>query len=213
MEEQSLSEPRLFPEKHFKYDNYRNWPNNERWEILKGVAVDITDPPGVAHQEILGNLCFSFKKLISPSDQSMMMGPFDLLLASEGTPEKEVDTIVQPDFMITRRTNKFTDLFYLGVPDFIAEVICPFRAFLDLGTKLDLYEEFGVNEYWILHPTECWLLRHILTKEGVYSRSQCFGRSDRIIPQTFPDLKIDLSNVFPEPKSRLRRLKTEIFED
>lgn len=208
-----LSEPRLFPEKHFTYADSRHWPDDERWEILKGVAVDITEPPGTKHQEVLRDLFMAFHKDASATIEGMMMGPFEVLLAHAGTPDHAVDTIVQPDLMFSLHPEKFTDRFFRGVPEFIAEVICPFRSFLDLGTKLDVYEEYGVPEYWLLHPTEHWLLKYVLTTKGAYARGRFFRREDLIAPEIQPELKIDLSKVFPEREPRPRRLKTEFISD
>ncbi len=206
-----LSEPRLFPDRRFTYANYRNWPDDERWEIIHGHAFDITDPPGLHHQQVLLDLLGTLHPFFPGFQSGLMHGPFDVLLTKDGGPVDAVENIVQPDLMITLFPEKFTDLFFRGVPDFIAEIICPFRPFHDLGTKINLYEELGVPELWLLHPTEGWLLRHILSKGGRYSRGTFFQRGDRLSSAVLNDCKVDLSLVFSPRAPRSVRLKTEFL--
>jgi Uma2 family endonuclease len=39
-----------------------------------------------------------------------------------------------------------------GVPDFLIEVLSPGNAKHDLVRKKELYEKFGVKEYWVIDP-------------------------------------------------------------
>ena len=42
----------------------------------------------------------------------------------------------------------------MGAPDLIVEIISPSTCSKDLNEKLHLYEEFGVQEYWVAYPNE-----------------------------------------------------------
>jgi Uma2 family endonuclease len=39
-----------------------------------------------------------------------------------------------------------------GVPDFIIEILSPGNKDYDLNLKKNLYQKFGVKEYWIIDP-------------------------------------------------------------
>ena len=39
-----------------------------------------------------------------------------------------------------------------GAPDLVVEVLSPGSEFTDRGTKLRLYAENGVREYWLVNP-------------------------------------------------------------
>ncbi|MBU3190627.1 Uma2 family endonuclease [Clostridium bowmanii] len=41
---------------------------------------------------------------------------------------------------------------YTGVPTLIVEILSPSNESHDLVTKMNLYQHFGVNEYWIVNP-------------------------------------------------------------
>jgi hypothetical protein len=38
--------------KKFTYTDYVTWPDDERWELIDGVAYNITPTPTVTHQKI-----------------------------------------------------------------------------------------------------------------------------------------------------------------
>jgi Uma2 family endonuclease len=56
-----------------------------------------------------------------------------------------------------------------GVPSFIIEVLSPGNPKYDLETKKELYEKFGVKEYWIVNPTTKMVIGYFFT-EGQYGR-------------------------------------------
>jgi hypothetical protein len=48
--------PLLKNKEHYTYAEYLTWPDDERWEIIGGIAYAMTPSPGVNHQEILLHL-------------------------------------------------------------------------------------------------------------------------------------------------------------
>jgi hypothetical protein len=40
----------------YTWAEYRTWPNEERWEIIDGVAYSLSPAPSIRHQTIVGNL-------------------------------------------------------------------------------------------------------------------------------------------------------------
>jgi Uma2 family endonuclease len=75
------------------------------------------------------------------------------------------------------------------------EIISPKNSKHDVGTKFNLYEEAGVLEYWIVEPYDKIVLVYTL-KEGKYVGSKPFTEGEKIISPLFPDLKIELDDVF-----------------
>ncbi|MBR2215821.1 MAG: Uma2 family endonuclease [Selenomonadaceae bacterium] len=59
---------------------------------------------------------------------------------------------LQPDIVVVCDKNKQKHTYIDGAPDFVAEIISPTTQFRDIGVKKDLYEKFGVKEYWIIDP-------------------------------------------------------------
>ena len=52
-----------------------------------------------------------------------------------------------------------------GAPDLIIEILSPSAAKYDRGDKKDLYERFGVKEYWIADPKNQSIEIYILTND------------------------------------------------
>jgi Uma2 family endonuclease len=61
---------------------------------------------------------------------------------------------VQPDiFFFSPKSNVLVDVEGVhGSPDLIIEILSPGNKNHDLKTKKDLYEKFGVREYWVIDP-------------------------------------------------------------
>jgi Uma2 family endonuclease len=60
-----------------------------------------------------------------------------------------------------------------GVPDLIVEILSKGNAKHDSTIKKELYEKFGVQEYWIVNPDTKEALGYTL-KAGVYSEIGLF---------------------------------------
>ncbi|MEI7815998.1 MAG: Uma2 family endonuclease [Desulfuromonadales bacterium] len=44
--------PTLKEKERFTYSDYLTWPEDERWELIDGVAYNMSPAPGRRHQEI-----------------------------------------------------------------------------------------------------------------------------------------------------------------
>ncbi|MDR3240080.1 MAG: Uma2 family endonuclease [Clostridiales bacterium] len=64
------------------------------------------------------------------------------------------DNTVIPDVIIVCDKNKRKGKSIYGPPDLAVEVLSPSTAKRDFDDKRDLYENFGVKEYWIVSPEE-----------------------------------------------------------
>ena len=64
-----------------------------------------------------------------------------------------------------------------------------------------MYEESGVKEYWVVHPSDHTVLVYTLNEHGKYEGIlKPYTRSDKVQPQTLPGLTIDLAEIFEEPE-------------
>ena len=85
----------------------------------------------------------------------------------------------------------------IGSPDLVVEILSPGTASKDLGSKRDLYEEYGVKELWIVHPNEGTIIVHLL-KNGKYYLLPVYAKGQTLQSPTFPDLEVVLNDVFIE---------------
>jgi len=74
---------------------------------------------------------------------------------------------LQPDILIICDKSKIKGTYIDGAPDFVAEILSATTYKRDIGIKKDIYEKYGVKEYWILDPRIETVTVYIL-REGKY---------------------------------------------
>lgn len=180
----------------YTYKDYLAWPDDERWELIDGVAYNMTPAPTPDHQEVAGNLFGILFSLLREHPCRVFISPLDVLLPIGEEVDEEVDTTVQPDIVVICRPEIIRSNNIRGVPDWVAEVLSPSTAKKDEGIKRDLYQRAGVKEYWLVHPTDRTLVRYQL-RDGVYGLPEVFGHEDRIDLPVPPGAEMELAEVFP----------------
>jgi Uma2 family endonuclease len=127
----------------------------EVYEMLpEGTLAELIDnhlymppSPSFFHQDICGEIYWKMKQSIGENGK-VAIAPFDIKLDS-------TRNVVQPDItvILSKNPNQINELGkFIGVPDLIVEILSPGNKDYDLITKKDLYEEFGVKEYWVVDP-------------------------------------------------------------
>ena len=65
------------------YADYLTWPEDERWEIINGVAYAMTPAPSRAHQAIFGELVAQVTIALREQTCNAYGAPFDVRLPAE----------------------------------------------------------------------------------------------------------------------------------
>ena len=116
-----------------------------------------------------------------------------------GRPVKKASSTVQPDITVICDNSKLDSKGCKGTPDFIIEILSPSITKLDTTIKYNLYEQNAVREYWIVDPLNQTIDRFSYDYNlGKYKQVEYFTRESIISPTIFPDLQINLEEVFPE---------------
>ena len=179
--------------KVYTYADYLTWQFDERVELIKGFIRKMRPAPNRKHQHLVGSLYLLLHKSNNFKNCKIYLSPFDVRLP---IPSKKKDTtVVQPDLCIICDESKLDDQGCNGAPDLIVEILSPFNTKHDLDTKFRLYEEAGVKEYWIVQPTDQNILVYYLVDNKYYG-SKPFVTEEFIESKVFPDLKINVSDVF-----------------
>ncbi len=182
-------------DKKFTYEDYKNWPDDERWEIINGVAYNMSPAPKVKHKKISINFVEKFilqKNKLKGCD--LFSAPTDVVL--------DETNVIQPDVFIVCDKNKITEDNIKGAPDLIIEIVSPSSAYKDTKIKKDLYEKFGVKEYIIVFP-DLFLVERYVLKDESYGVPERFNWDETLKLKTF-DIEINLWEVFERelPKDR-----------
>lgn len=138
--------------KIYTYSDYALWPDEERWEIIKGEAYSMAPGASDIHQDTSGELYLEFGNYLRGKTCRVYHPPFDVILPEEGETFETASNIVQPDITVICDKNKITKKGCLGAPDLIIEILSPSSARRDTKDKRRLYQKFGVKEYWIADP-------------------------------------------------------------
>lgn len=128
--------------------DYYEIPENVRAELINGRIIYNQAAPSRIHQTLLGELYTSIKNFIQAKNGSCRVypAPFAVKL------HENKNTIVEPDISIICDKDKLTDRGCTGAPDWIIEIVSPSNSSHDYITKLNLYWDAGVREYWIVNP-------------------------------------------------------------
>ena len=137
----------------FTYVEYSIWPDDERWELIDGIAYNMSPAPTSVHQRLCGNLFTEINIFLKNKSCEPFIAPFDVYLPEYLVQDfNSIDTIVQPDISVICDPDKIIKKGCLGAPDLIIEILSPATAKKDMHEKFHLYENNGVKEYWIVDP-------------------------------------------------------------
>ena len=182
----------------YNYSDYQEWPDHERWELIDGIAYDMSPAPSRKHQKILGELHRQISTYLLDKTCDVYMAPFDVRFPGPGEREEEIETVLQPDISVICDPAKLDEKGCLGSPDLIIEIVSPVTVRKDMREKLFTYEKFGVKEYWVIHPVDQILMVFKLLPDKKYGRPDIFSSLDQVKVGIFPDLTINLTTVFKD---------------
>ena len=117
--------------------------NSLRCELYNGKIISQA-MSSLEHQIIGAELYSRFRDFIkNKNGKCRALPPIDVKL-------DEYNTVV-PDFLLVCDPSKLDERRCYGAPDFVAEILSS-SSENDLITKLALYKQHGVREYWIISP-------------------------------------------------------------
>jgi Uma2 family endonuclease len=183
----------------YTYADYRLWPGDERWELIDGVAYNMTPAPSRLHQEVSREFLRQFANHLVGKRCQVYGAPFDVRLPASSETDQTASTVVQPDLVLVCDPAKLDEQGCTGAPDLVVEILSPATAARDLKEKFFLYERVGVEEYWIVHPVEKAVTIYRRGPDGLYGRPSVYTTGDRVPVVALPGFEIDLAAVFGEP--------------
>lgn len=118
------------------------------------------------------------------------ISPLDVIL------EEGINRL-QPDLIFIKNENKniFQD-WIRGVPDLLIEIVSKGTHSRDTVEKKEIYERYGVSEYWLVYPEMCTIEIIILEEK----RYKIFSSSDytpeKVNSKLLPSLEIKIEKIF-----------------
>lgn len=130
------------PEALYTYADLAEFPDDHyRREIIDGELV-VTASPITRHQRAAGRIFFRLDEYRQDEGGEAFFAPLDVFFAD--------DNVVEPDVLFVRadRIEQIGDRYVKSAPDLVVEISSPSTRRLELVRKKELYERFGVPEYW-----------------------------------------------------------------
>jgi Uma2 family endonuclease len=192
--------PQLKPSENerYSYADYLTWNDGKRWELIGGQAYCMSPAPMRQHQGLSGALFAQLYNFLHGKKCAVYAAPFDVRFveAEDNVADDYIDTVVQPDIVVVCDPKKLDDRGCIGSPDLIIEILSPSTSRMDMTVKFELYQRFGVKEYWIVHPKDQTVLVFKLLESGLYGVPERYCAEDAISVALLGDLVIDLTRVF-----------------
>ncbi len=185
--------------KTYSYADYLSWKLEEKLELIKGKIFKMAAAPNSFHQEISASLLSKIWYYFGAKECKVFHAPFDVRLPIPEHLRKneEIQTVVQPDICVICDLNKIDKQGCLGAPDWTIEITSPGTSKRDQKYKFEVYESAGVKEYWMVFPHEQSISRFIRNDEGKYVGLPPVVKGEKVSPVLFPNLEINLDDVFP----------------
>lgn len=144
-----MSQPQLKSRGH-TIEDWKTWEG--RWELINGIAYDMTPAPSVEHQRVSRRLERAIedgieegKRMGGGGSCEMFHAPLDVFLGGN---------VFQPDIVVVCDPEKISERGIEGAPDLIVEILSSSNSSRDTVVKRWAYAAAGVPEYLIVDPVE-----------------------------------------------------------
>jgi Uma2 family endonuclease len=183
----------------YSYADYLTWQMKEAVELIKGKIMLMSPAPNVGHQRISAYLTATLYNFFHHKKCQVFAAPFDVCLYDRKKSllaSKDIHTIVQPDLCVICNPELLDTQGCNGAPDWIIEILSKGNSKRDMQIKYQLYQEAGVQEYWLVYPEQNAIHQFVLDDNGLYQLKNMYADDDKATPSLFPDLAVDLVEVF-----------------
>nr|WP_121273494.1 Uma2 family endonuclease [Pedobacter schmidteae] len=179
----------------YSYANYLCWKFEERVELIKGKIFEM-GAPSVNHQRLVGQIHADIHFYLKRQSCEAFVAPFDVRFSDQSKADKNVYTVLQPDICVICDRKKLDKRGCIGAPDIVVEVLSPGNSRKELENKFEIYESYGVREYWIVQPEERCFLKYVLNKDGVFVAGRPYEGGAEFVSDILPGFRLNIDEVF-----------------
>ena len=180
----------------YSYAHYLTWLFDERVELIKGQIFKMSPAPSRIHQQVSIQISSTLFNFLNNKPCKVYTAPFDVRFPKGSKADKDVYTVLQPDICVICDLSKLDDRGCIGAPDIVVEILSPGNNKKELLNKYNVYQEFGVKEYWVISPSVKTVLIYTLNESGKYQPSKLFTLSEIVTSSVLPGFELNLDKVF-----------------
>ena len=181
----------------FTYEDLLEMPEDclHHYEILDGELI-VNAAPNLRHQRIVFRTATILNDYVkSKRCGEVFISPADVVFAP--------DWVCEPDvlYVSNGRASIITEANFQGAPDLAVEVLSESTRKRDEIKKRKAYEQFGVDEYWIVDPVLDSIKIYRRDSAGKYVRTAEVSTETEdatVTTPLFPGLVVSLAEIFEE---------------
>ena len=170
----------------YTYADYLKWEFDERLELIRGKVFRMSPAPATKHQRISSIINIEIGSFLKKKTCEVFAAPFDVRFPVRSKDDHEIETVLQPDLCVICDPAKIDERGVIGAPDIVIEILSPGNNKKDLKIKYEVYEQAGVLEYWIIHPSEKTFLRYIFDSNRKFQLSDFLTVGDEVTSPVLP---------------------------
>jgi Uma2 family endonuclease len=176
------------PARRYTYSDLAAFPDDHlRREIIDGELI-VTASPIVRHQISSGWIHHRLMTHAQTVGGIALAAPMDVFFAD--------DNVVEPDLIFVRadQTDDIGDRYVRVVPDLLVEISSPSTRRLELVRKRELYQRFGVPEYWFI-DLEADRVEIYVLEDDTYSSPRLVYAADRLVSTRLEGFSMDVEEA------------------
>lgn len=164
-----------------------------RLEFINGEII-VQSSPSLYHQRISGELYILLRSKVEGGPCEVFYAPFDVHFYKEDFKDPDV---MQPDLLVVCDLDDDNeDVWYQGTPTLVVEILSPSTRSRDMVDKLQTYMLSGVEEYWIVDPTNKIVLVYTFSDSNI-TTFNTYKRGDFFKSPSLGDAQIEIDAIFP----------------
>ena len=181
------------PQTGLTYEDLQAFPeDNFRREIIDGELI-VTAAPATRHQRVVTKLVHRLYTYCEVHGGEVLTAPYDIYFSDTN--------VVEPDVLYARpeHRDRFEKKFFRSAPDVVVEVSSPSTRRLELVGKRDLYERFGVPEYWFV-DLDAERVEVYRLEQDRYGHPLLFSRGERLETPQAPGFALAIDDLLGPPE-------------
>ena len=172
-EEEKNMENLALKQEKYTYEDLQNIENKKRYELIDG-ELYLMSSPSTSHQEIVGEIYAQLHNYLKGKKYN----------------------VVQPDILVVCDNTKITNNMGIqGAPDLIIEVLSPASKKHDTLVKYNLYQYYGVKEYWIVDEEIGVIYQYIINEKNIYTLPKTYEITEDIKVNILENCIISLKEI------------------
>ncbi|HZF29746.1 MAG TPA: Uma2 family endonuclease [Gammaproteobacteria bacterium] len=179
---------RITAEEYFRMGETGVLAPDARVELIEGELIEMA-PIGPSHASTVERLADLLRRALG--DRAMFRTQQPSVVGKYSVPQPDVTVVI-------RRNDYYAEAHPAPADVLLAVEVADSTLRFDRDVKTAMYARSGVQEVWVVDVVAQRVMRSTSPQNGVYAETATLGVGESIGIGAFPDVRIDLSAIFPD---------------